>query len=59
LGDFECSEANSGGYLATFAPGKNCGPAKWPTRYLRDIGAPPYAEWCDFVVDAGKVKSDE
>jgi len=53
-GVFECSEANSGGYLATFAPGPNCGPARWPTRYLREIGAPPYAEWCDFVVDAGK-----
>jgi len=52
-GVFECSEANSGGYLATFAPGPNCGPATWPTRYLRDIGAPPYAEWCDFVVNAG------
>jgi len=54
LGDFECSQANSGGYRATFAPGPNCGPARWPTRYLRDIGAPPYAEWCDFVVNAGK-----
>jgi len=54
LGSFECSQANSGGYWATFAPGPNCGPAKWPTRYLRDIGAPAYAEWCDFTVDAGK-----
>jgi len=53
VGDFECSQANTTGYLATFAPGPNCGPAKWPTKYLRDIGAPP-AEWCDFVVNAGK-----
>jgi len=54
LNDFECSEANSNGYLATFAPGPHCGPARWPTRYLRDIGAPPYAEWCDFVVNTAK-----
>jgi len=54
LGDFGCLQANTTGYLATFAPRPNCGPAKWPTKYLRDIGAPPYAEWCDFVVDTSK-----
>jgi len=54
IDDFECSKANATGYLATFAPGKNCGPPKWPTKHLRDIGAPPYAEWCDFVVNAAK-----
>jgi len=54
LDDFECSEANRNGYLATFAPGMNCGPARWPTKYLHEIGAPPYAEWCDFTVDASK-----
>jgi len=52
LGDFDCAQANRGGYRATFAPGPNCGPAKWPTQHLRDIGAAAYTEWCDFVVDA-------
>jgi len=47
LGDFGCSQANATGYRATFAPGPNCGPARWPTKYLHEIGAPPYAEWCD------------
>jgi len=55
-GDFHCAQVNSpgGGYSATFAPGPNCGPAKWPTKYLRDIGGKPYSEWCDFVVDASR-----
>jgi len=57
-GEFGCWLANSpgGGYSATFAPGPNCGPAKWPTKYLRDIGGKPYSEWCDFVVNGGRVK---
>jgi len=52
-GEFNCALANSpgGGYSATFAPGPNCGPAKWPTKYLREIGGKPYSEWCDFTVD--------
>jgi len=53
--NFDCSTANREGYLATFKPGPNCGPAKWPTRYLRDIGGPAYAEWCDFTVDAARM----
>ena len=44
---------NGWGYHATFKPGKNCGPARWPTPELRTAGLPPYAEWCEFVVDAG------
>ncbi len=41
---------NQWGYHATFRPGANCGPARWPTPELRAAGLPPYAEWCEFVV---------
>ncbi len=43
---------NTWGYHATFKPGANCGPARWPTPELRAAGLPPYAEWCEFVVKA-------
>ncbi len=41
---------NEYGYHATFMPGPNCGPPRWPTPELRAAGLPPYAEWCDFTV---------
>ena len=45
---------NSNGYSATFAPGRYCGPAKWPTRKSQAQGWKPYAEWCDFTVRADR-----
>ncbi len=39
------------GYAATFAPGPNCGPARWPTPAWQAAGVPAHAEWCDVVVD--------
>ncbi len=39
------------GYAATFRPGANCGPARWPTPEMQAAGGPPYAEWCDVTVD--------
>ncbi len=39
------------GYAATFQPGANCGPARWPTPEMQAAGGPPYAEWCDVTVD--------
>ncbi len=45
------SHINQNGYRATFAPGKNCGPARWPTPEMRSRGHPAYAEWCDFTVE--------
>ncbi len=41
---------NQFGYLATFGPGPNCGPARWPTPEWQAAGGPPYAEWCDVRV---------
>ncbi len=46
------SHINQNGYRATFAPRRNCGPAKWPTTEMRSRGRPSYAEWCDFTVMA-------
>ncbi len=46
------SHINQNGYRATFAPGKNCGSARWPTSEMRSRHRPPYAEWCDFTIDA-------
>ncbi len=42
---------NQNGYSATFAPGRYCGPAKWPTRESQTQGREPYAEWCEFTVE--------
>ncbi len=43
---------NLNGYFATFkGGGDNCGPPIWPTQEMRDLGAPPYAAWCDFTFD--------
>ena len=39
------------GYAATFRPGDNCGPARWPTPEMQAAGGPAYAEWCDVTVD--------
>ena len=39
------------GYAATFRPGLNCGPARWPTPEMQAAGGPVYAEWCDVTVD--------
>ncbi len=41
---------NGFGYQATFAPGPNCGPARWPSPEWEAAGGPPYAEWCDVEV---------
>ncbi len=41
---------NQRGYAATFGPGPNCGPARWPTPEWQAAGGPPYAEWCDVMV---------
>ena len=38
------------GYAATFSPGYNCGPERWPTPKWRAAGVPAYAEWCDVEV---------
>ncbi len=41
---------NLNGYFATFkGGGKNCGPPIWPTPEMKELGAPPYAAWCDFT----------
>ncbi len=41
---------NFNGYFATFkGGGKNCGPPIWPTPEMKELGAPPYAAWCDFT----------
>ncbi len=45
------SSLNELGYVATFPPAYNCGPARWPTPELQAANAPPYAEWCDVTVD--------
>ena len=45
LGDYHTS-----GYLATFAPGPDCGPARWPTEGFQQAGFPPYAEWCELTI---------
>ena len=39
------------GYAATFRPGPNCGPPRWPTPEMQAAGGPAYAEWCDVTVD--------
>ncbi len=41
---------NQFGYAATFGPGPNCGPARWPTPGWQAAGGQPYAEWCDVTV---------
>ena len=45
------SHINQNGYRATFAPGLNCGPARWPTPEMQTRGRPAYAEWCDFTIN--------
>ncbi len=45
------SLVNQLGYAATFRPGANCGPPRWPTTEMEAAGGPPYAEWCDVTVD--------
>ena len=39
------------GYGATFAPGSNCGPERWPSEAWRQRNGPGYAEYCDVTVD--------
>ena len=57
-GGISCVQAQRYGYFATFSPAANCGPPQWPTIAMRDAynngdtRFPPYAEWCDFTVDA-------
>ncbi len=51
-----CSDVHRRGYTATFVPGPNCGPPKWPSAQLKkaynngDSRFQPYSEWYDFTV---------